>query len=175
MGILDFFEKSAGKWFSQRTSYKLGEKEQWHQSDKTNVYNELLPADVDEVIQLCERCRVSPSLAIAGLRTRWEKTYAKPAGSSLLVALNDESRTQSGQGILRGGNNSPAISGIYYWGSDQTLVIVTEVTGCTTEERFWFNSDNLRLRTSLIKFEHTEPNISSFYSEIRMGLPPVTA
>jgi len=33
MGILDFFEKSAGKWFSQRTSYKLGQQEQWHQSD----------------------------------------------------------------------------------------------------------------------------------------------
>ncbi|MFZ4665098.1 MAG: phycobiliprotein lyase [Prochlorotrichaceae cyanobacterium] len=170
MGILDFFEKSAGKWFSQRTSYKLGQQEQWHQSDKTNLYNELLPADVDEVIQLCERCRVSPSLAIGGLRTRWEKTHAKPAGSSLLVALNDESTTQAKQGILRGGNNSPIVSGLYYWGSDQTLVIVTEASGCTTEERLWFNSDNLRLRTSLMKFEQAERNVSSFYSEIRMGV-----
>ena len=174
MGILDFFEQNVGKWFSQRTSYQLGQTEQWHQSDKTNLFNELLPADADDVVQLCDRCRVSPHFAIAGLRTRWEKTYSKPAGSTLLVALSRESSNDR-YILLRGGNGTPTIQGTYFWGSDRTLVIVTEVSGCKTEERLWFSSENLRLRTSLMEFEKTEMNVSSFYSEIRMGAVPAPA
>jgi hypothetical protein len=78
MSILNFLEKSVGKWFSQRTSYQLGQTEEWHQSDKTNVFQELVPADAEDVIKLCDRAHVDPQLAIVGLQTRWEKTTLKP-------------------------------------------------------------------------------------------------
>lgn len=175
MSILNFLEKSVGKWFSQRTSYQLGQTEEWHQSDKTNVFQELVPADAEDVVKLCERAHLDPKLAIVGLQTRWEKTTLKPAGSSLLVPLRSSSEDNKGQILLRGNVNKPTQQGTYFWGSDETLVIITPLPEGTVEERLWFAAENLRLRTSFMTYTHsTHPalNVSSFYSEIRLGGAP---
>ncbi len=179
MGILDFFERSVGKWFSQRTSYQLAQPEQWHQSDKTNLFHELLPAEALEVVQLCDRCHVDAKLALGGLKTRWEKTSFKPAGHVLLVPLEASNQLDNGEitgSILRSNPDDLAITGHYGWGSDDTLVIVTETGGSRHEERLWFAAENLRLRTILITNSQDDRQFSSFYSEIRMGgAPPAPA
>jgi len=174
MSILNFLEKSVGKWFSQRTSYQLGQTEEWHQSDKTNVFQDLVPPDAEDVLKLCDRAHVDPQLAIVGLQTRWEKTSLKPAGSSLLVPLQSPAAEGKGQIVLRGNANKPTQQGTYFWGSDETLIILTPVPQGMVEERLWFAAENLRLRTSLMTYTSTalqSPlNVSSFYSEIRLGV-----
>jgi hypothetical protein len=177
MSILNFLEKSVGKWFSQRTSYQLGQTEEWHQSDKTNVFQELVPPDAEDVVKLCDRANLDPALAIVGFQTRWEKTSLKPAGSSLLVPLRTPAEHHSDAHILlRGNANKPMQQGTYFWGSDETLIIVTPVPEGTVEERLWFAAENLRLRTSFMTYSHSTPaaplNVSSFYSEIRLGGVP---
>jgi hypothetical protein len=169
MDILTFLEKNVGKWFSQRTSYQLGQTEQWHQSDKTSVFQDWLPKDTEDVAKLCERCRVSPDLALGGLQTRWEKTYLKPAGNSLLVVLQEST---SGEGtLLLSNSKTPAQKSSYTWGSDETLVITTELPEGRIDERLWFAAENLRLRTILMNYRDVGM-ISSFYSEIRLGVAP---
>jgi hypothetical protein len=172
MNILNFLEKSVGKWFSQRTSYQLEQTEGWHQSDKTNVFQELLPAEAEAVVKLCEGCHLDPQLAIAGLQTRWEKTPTKPEGSSLLVPLRLAASDQHSSVILRSSAHSPAQQGTYFWGSDDTLIILTPVSEGTVEERLWFAAENLRLRTSFMTYDNPKLNVSSFYSEIRLGGAP---
>ena len=181
MNIESFFEKSAGKWFSQRTSYQLGQTEQWHQSDKTNVFQEVVPGNSDDVIELCDRYHIDPALAIVGLLSRWEKTYFKPAGSCLLVAFQPDTSeaadaTSTGKDepqnclMLQTGKNGPIRDSRYHWGSDETLVIQTQLEQGAVEERLWYAADNLRLRTTLMDYPHMGLQVSSFYSEIRMGV-----
>ncbi|HEY9822392.1 MAG TPA: phycobiliprotein lyase, partial [Candidatus Sericytochromatia bacterium] len=53
MDIKEFFEQSAGKWFSQRTSHHLAFRQA--ENGKSNITIEMLGADDPEVVKLCEQ------------------------------------------------------------------------------------------------------------------------
>lgn len=172
MNILEFFEQSVGKWFSQRTSYHLAQTEQWHQSDKTDIFIELLAPDAPTVLTFCQAQGLNPSHAVAGLQTQWNKSLLKPSGTMLMVAIADSTDAPSGQ--LIASLKTPGASahaGRYVMNPDQSLTLITETPGIYSEERLWFVTPNLRLRTSLMKQQSDGFQTSSFYSEIRMASP----
>jgi hypothetical protein len=173
MTILEFFEQSVGKWFCQRTSYHLGQTEHWHRSDKTNIFQEVLPADAGDVVALCDRCHISPTLALGGLRSSWEKSYTQPAGSVLLVPLAEEdhhNENRSAHGtLLRFMAGAPPTIAQYEVTAEKHLILITEDKTHFVKEQIWFAGSNLRLRTSLISLPGHLFEFSSFYSEIRMG------
>jgi CpeS-like protein len=180
MNITDFFQQSAGKWVSQRTSHHPEFKQP--QGGRSDFYIEALAADDPAVIQLCQAHGVDAALALAGVRTRWdgtmEQNQGKRAGSTLLVALSSSypqgvASAQPNQGtLLQPADADSAIVSRYVMGDDDALTLIAESPTFYSEERLWFASPNLRLRTSTLK-RSGGFSTASFCSEIRMGgVPP---
>ena len=172
MDIKEFFELSAGKWFSQRTSHHLPFKQA--ESGKSEIVIEILPPDAPEVIKLCQEYQISPTSAWGGARItcdgmmEWDQT--KQTRSSVLVFIPDSVKPQSGKLLLNVGYaGKPGVAGRYIIGSDDALTLITESETMYCEERVWFASPNLRLRTSVMK-QKGGFSIASICSEIRMGL-----
>ncbi|MEO0405965.1 MAG: phycobiliprotein lyase [Cyanobacteria bacterium P01_A01_bin.135] len=170
MDIQTFFEKSTGKWFCQCTSQHLGHS----QSDWQRTDTWITPLDKGDsaALKLCEQFNIDPSLVIGGLSARWEGIQGadpdKKTGSSLLVAIDNAE--ESGQGTLlrQSSPSSVATTACYMFEKNETLVVMSEQNGLTTEERLWFASDKLRLRTSMLKRPDAF-DTTSFFSEIRVG------
>lgn len=176
MDIQEFFQMSAGKWFSQRTSHHLAFKQT--ESGKSDIRIEMLKADDPDVIKLCQEHNIDPSQAWGGARVTWDGTMEwdqeKHAGSSVLVPIPDPDKPGEGK-LLRdvGYAEKAGVAGRYVIGSDGAMTLITEYETMYSEERIWFASPNLRLRTSTLK-RFGGFSMASFCSEIRMGVtqPP---
>jgi CpeS-like protein len=172
MDIQAFFQLCDGKWVSQRTTHQL--LEQNNQSARSDLWGEILETDHSDVVALCQQANVDSSLVQSGLRLRWSevteayqsKFKPKNEGSVVLVAIASD-HSDSGQ-ILRSLNSADAVQGTYSIGADEALTIRFEEKGASSEERIWFASPNLRLRSSSVKKDNIVC-ITTFCSEIRMG------
>ncbi|MBD2741460.1 phycobiliprotein lyase [Coleofasciculus sp. FACHB-1120] len=172
MDIQEFFQLSAGKWFSQRTSHHLAFKQA--ESGKSDIKIEMLSAEDPEVIKLCEQYEVDPALAWGGARVSWDGTMEwdqeKHEGSSVLVPIPNPEKPNEGQ-LLRdmGYAEKASVAGRYVIGNDDSFTLITEYETMYSEERIWFASENLRLRASILK-RFGGFSMASFCSEIRMGV-----
>jgi hypothetical protein len=171
MDITEFFQQSSGKWFSQRTSHHLAFKQS--ESGKSNLTIEVLPKDDPAVVKLCQQYEVDPALALCGARVSWDGTMEwdeeKHAGSTVLVPIADAEKPNEGKLLREQGYAEKApVAGRYLMGSDDALTLITEYETMYSEERLWFASPNLRLRTSILK-RFGGFSMASFCSEIRMG------
>ena len=169
MTILDFFEKSVGKWFSQRTSYHLAQQEQWHQSDKTDLIIKAAAKHDEDLLRICRAGKLDESQLLGGLRIEWAQTLQKKAGASYLAALG--SSAEASEGLLLRSVSAPgeaSVLGRYMINPDESVTLIAEQPDLYSEERLWFAAPNLRLRTSLMRQSSTGFENSSFYSEIRM-------
>ncbi len=174
MDIQAFFDLSAGKWFSQRTSHHLAFKQA--ESGKSDIVIETLPKDHPEVIKLCEQHNADPSLATGGARVvwdglmEWDEDKEKHSGSTVLVPIPDPDKANEGQLLREMGYAEKApVAGKYIMNSDDSLTLITEYDTMYSEERLWFASPNLRLRHSILK-RFGGFSMTSFCSEIRMGV-----
>jgi hypothetical protein len=173
MEIEEFLELCAGKWFSQRTSYHLDEtKVENHKADLTV---ERLSQDRPEIITLCQQHKIDPSHTLGGTKTLWDNSvdWGKPkqSGSSVTILVPDRDNSQTGKLLFAAGMPLTTISlGSFVLGNDQALTLIIEKDKTYLEERLWFASPNLRLRTSLVKNAHGFSR-TAFYSEIRK-IPP---
>lgn len=177
MDIQEFFQLSAGKWFSQRTSHHLAFKQA--ENGKSDITIEMVSQDDPAVIQLCEQYDVDPALAWGGARVTWDGTMEgdneKHAGSTVLVPIADPDKPNEGK-LLRdvGYAEKAAVAGRYIMGSDDALTLITDYETMYSEERLWFASPNLRLRSSILK-RFGGFSMATFCSEIRMGGTPAPA
>nr|WP_290221820.1 phycobiliprotein lyase [Trichocoleus desertorum] len=171
MNIVDFFQQSAGKWFSQRTSHHLAFKQS--ESGKSDIVIEMLPSNDPEVVKLCEQYEIDPALALCGARVTWNGTMEwdeeKHTGSTVLVPVADPENPNEGKLLREMGYAEKApVAGRYRMGDDEALTLITEYESMYSEERLWFASPNLRLRTSILK-RFGGFSMATFCSEIRMG------
>ncbi len=170
MTIEEFFQLSAGKWFSHRTSQDLASKQS--KSSKSDVIIETLAVDDPEVVKLCQNYKIDPSHASCGVRFTWkaiESDKEKHSGSTVVVTVPDEGHPHRGkllQEIVSVEKTS--MTGRYQIGSDDALILTTESETIWSEERLWFASPNLRMRSNLIK-RSGNFSMASYTSEIRMG------
>ncbi|MFP4120068.1 phycobiliprotein lyase [Coleofasciculus sp.] len=176
MDIKEFFEQSAGRWFSQRTSHHLAFKQA--ENGKSDITIEMIAADAPEVVQLCQQYEVDPDAAICGARVTWDGTMdwdeEKHQGSTVLVPVADPDKPNEGKLLREMGYAEKApVAGRYIMGDDQALTLITDYETMYSEERLWFASPNLRLRTSILK-RFGGFSMASMSSEIRMGVtkPP---
>ncbi|MEO1377340.1 MAG: phycobiliprotein lyase [Cyanobacteria bacterium J06635_10] len=171
MNIEEFFELSAGKWFSHRTSNNLAVKDS--EASKSDLYIETLVADNPEVIKLCEQYKVESETAKLGARVTWngtiEKDTGKYTGSTILALIPNADNPNEGK-LLRKMDygQKTLVAGTYKIGSDDSLTLTTEYENIHSEERLWFASPNLRMRVSVLK-RSGGFSVTSFTSEIRMG------
>ena len=173
MDIVEFFQQSAGKWSSLRTSHNLAVKQQ--EGGRSDIVIEMLDKTSPEVIKLCELYKVNSTTALCGVRMTWNGTMewdeAKHSGSTVLVPLSDPATPHEGQ-VLRDRPDKAPILGRYLM-KDEELTLTTEDESMSSKERFWFESPNVRLRHSVLK-QAGGFSMTSFCSEVRMGVakPP---
>ncbi|MGL5133501.1 MAG: phycobiliprotein lyase, partial [Planktothrix sp.] len=154
MNIIEFFELSAGKWFSQRTLHNL--KSGQLQAGKSNLIIESLPQTDAKVIQLCQQHHIDPTTISGGFCSTWDGTTEgnsnQQKGSAILVPIINPDHPQTGQLLqTQGDNPHQSLSGRYNLGEDEVLTVITETPNLYVEERLWYLMPNLRLRTSIVK------------------------
>jgi CpeS-like protein len=175
MDIQEFFQLCNGKWVSQRTTHYLIE--QKNQSDRSDLWIDFVDATVPDVAELCQQFSLDADQAYGGLKIRWSEVAeayqsrlkTKQEGSALLVPIKHSTSLTSGQMLRQLGTETRA--GSYSFGTDEALTITVNINGLVTEERLWFASPNLRLRSSFTQQADGAICITSFCSEIRMGAP----
>ncbi|MEG3440026.1 phycobiliprotein lyase [Pannus brasiliensis CCIBt3594] len=164
MEIKEFINLCAGQWFSQRTSYRLASRN--IENHKSEITIDLLTPDRPEAIDL----RGDGENCLGGWKATWNNSVdwgqPKQTGSTLVVFLADAEDASSGSIVKSGGPGKPSLVGRYRLRSDEALTLTIEDEGRVFEERLWFASPNLRLRTSIIQNPDKTRN-TVFYSEIR--------
>ena len=172
MDIQTFLDLCIGKWLSQRTTHCLDQEKA--ENNKTEMVIERLTSSDEQLVSLCQQVNVDPSSTLGGLRASWDtaSSWDRSAqrGATIIVLLPDENNPENGQLLQSTAQSSSALSGYYSLGTDEALTLKLEKDSTHWQERIWFASPNLRLRSSLILGEKGEKN-TAFYSEIRR-IPP---
>lgn len=166
MDAIEFFELSAGKWFSQRTVHNLDSGEL--QVGKSDLKIEILTATDPAVVKLCQQHSINAAATgLTSLRVTWDgvsdRTASKQVGSTILAIVPNPDNPREGK-VLQDKNSSR-----YVMGADDVLTLITESETVHAEERLWYLMPNLRLRTSVVKQANGSQQ-ASFCSEIRMGV-----
>jgi phycoerythrin-associated linker protein len=165
MDIQEFINLGAGKWFSQRTSYQLAA--QKVANNKAEITIELLTATADDVVQLCLENNCDSQQNLGAWKASWDNSVdwgqPKKNGSTYIIWLPSEDFYR---GKLMKSDGKSAVVGDYHLRSDEALTLTLEDNQQRIEERIWFASPNLRLRTSVILYPNGERQ-TIFYSEIR--------
>jgi phycoerythrin-associated linker protein len=165
MNIQKFLDLSVGKWFSQRTNYFLDDNKS--ASSKADITIELIPADDQRAIELCQKHHLDSSLIVGGTVQSWDNSVdwgkTKQLGSASIVLIGDSKSDHQGK-LIR--PQDVKVCGHYILGEDESLTLVIETDEMYAEERQWFASDNFKMRTTVFKYNNGKKQ-TSFYSEIR--------
>lgn len=167
MNINTFLDKTAGEWFSQRTTYNISQDEV--DNSKANVAINLLSPAQSQVTQLCHQYNLNLDLSLGAIVSSWDNSpdWGKPKqqGENLMLIFRDENDDNTGT-ILRFLKDNQGLIGKYVLAEDESLTLILEENSQYIAERIWFANDNLRFRNTVIK--NSEQLIqTSFYSEIR--------
>lgn len=169
MNLEKFLSLSAGKWFSQRTNYFLDLNQS--ASSKADLTIEYLTADDSRVLTICQKHHLDSNLAVGGVVQSWDNSVDwgkdKQVGSSTIVLVSNSDSDLAGK-LVR--PQDAKVCGHYILGKDEALTLVIENQDMHAEERQWFASDNLRMRTTVVKYSDGTKQ-TSFYSEIRKAAP----
>jgi CpeS-like protein len=157
MDAMEFFQRSAGTWRSQRTTHHLAFRRA--EMGASEIQVQALPKEDAQIIELCKMHEVDPECAIGGAYVSWNGTMAwdrndeEPhAGTTVFALVPDPEKPNEGQ-ILRerGYAEIVPIVGHYQMDEDEGLIMTTEYDTMSSVERFWFASPDLRLRSSTVK------------------------
>ncbi|MEM8504991.1 MAG: phycobiliprotein lyase [Cyanobacteria bacterium P01_D01_bin.1] len=192
MEIVNFFEKMAGRWFSQRTTHALST--QQSKAGKSDLEVTFLAPDAAEVKALCESTNGKNTGGLAaplcGLQIQQSSTIegdTKPSVLTTLMVPFEPDSSAPGEGpsvneasvnevpvngaLLSSGSPGQGVKHSIYTLEDEVLTIVTKDDQARATERVWFINDNLRMRTGMTELA-SGLRIASFCSEIRMGVKP---
>jgi hypothetical protein len=180
MDAMEFFQRSAGIWRSQRTTHHLAFRRA--EMGGSEIQVKALPADDPQIIDLCAMHEVDPALAIGGAYVSWNGTMAwdrndedPHAGTTVFALVPDAINANTGR-ILRerGYAEIVPIVGHYEMDDDDGLIMTTEYETMSSVERFWFASPDLRLRSSTVK-RFGGFSTASFCAESRIAEDSATA
>ena len=171
MDAMEFFQKSSGKWLSQRTTHHLAFRRA--EMGTSEIYVEALTADNPKVIEICELHEFDSALAVGGAFVSWESSMSwdqegeNHEGTTVFALIPDADNPQQGTLLReRGYAEIVPIAGRYHIDEKEALVLVTDYETMTTIERFWFANPNLRLRTSTVQ-RFGGFNTATFCTEMR--------
>jgi CpeS-like protein len=173
MDVVEFFERSAGRWRSQRTTHHLAfRRAEVGDSEIAVVF---LTAADPEVEALCRFHEVDPKLAVGGSRVTWQGTMSWDRdteggheGKTVFAIVPDPDNPRQGR-LLRelGYAEIVPVVGRFHMDEADGLILTTEYETMSSIERFWFVNPQLRLRTSTVK-RFGGFSTASFCSEAQM-------
>ncbi len=157
MNVMEFFQQSAGKWLSQRTTHHLAFKRS--EGGESEISVEALTVEDPKILEICKLHNVDPSLAIGGAQVQWMGTMAwdrsseeNHEGSTVFVLIPDEDNPRNGR-LLRevGYAEIVPVIGRYEMDDEDGLVLITEYDTMSSKEHFWFASPDVRIRSGTVK------------------------
>ena len=171
--VVDFFERSAGRWRSQRTTHHLAFRRAEVGDSEISVF--ALGASDPEVQELCRFHEVDPALAVCGSRVSWQGTMGWDRdneggheGKTIFAIVPDQDDPLRGRLLReRGYAEIMPVVGRYHLDAEGGLNLTTEYETMSSIERFWFANSGLRLRTSTVK-RFGGFSTASFCSEARL-------
>ncbi|MEB3231629.1 MAG: phycobiliprotein lyase [Leptolyngbyaceae bacterium] len=172
MNALEFFQKSAGRWRSQRTTHHLPFRRS--ETGDLDIRVEAYPKDHPRVIDICQMHEIDPDLAIGGAFVKWGGSMAwdqegeDHEGDTVFALVPDDETGRKGRLLReRGYAEVVPVVGQYEMDDEDGLTLVTEYETMSSVERFWFASPDLRFRSSTVK-RFGGLNTASFCAETRI-------
>lgn len=172
MDAIEFFQKSAGKWRSLRTTHHLA----FRQAEKghSEILVESLEANDPKVVEICQMHEIDPNLAAGGAyvtwngEMAWDKDDENHQGSTIFAIVPDSDNPRKGRMLReRGYAEIVPVVGQFEMDDEDGLMLITEYETMSSIERFWFASADVRMRTSAVK-RFGGFNTSTFCTEIRL-------
>jgi CpeS-like protein len=154
MTMMDFFRKSEGVWFTQRTVHHFDTVAD--QSGESKLYVGVLTLDDPRVKAICEAQGIDPGIAKGGASFMWQEhdddKEPDPDRAAVLIDVPDDETGRSGKLLRNQGyvERIPVVSR-YWFGQDGILTIDTEYETNQGQERCWFMTDDFRVRVSTVR------------------------
>ncbi|MGK7936414.1 MAG: phycobiliprotein lyase [Xenococcaceae cyanobacterium] len=153
---MEFFQRSAGKWRSQRTTHHLPFRRA--ESGGSDIKVETLAAEDPKILEICQMHDVDPGLAIGGAFVSWDGSMAwdreneNHEGTTVFALIPEPENPRKGKLLReRGYAEIVPVAGLYEMDLEDGLVLITEYETMSIVERFWFVNPNLRLRSSTVQ------------------------
>ena len=173
MNMMDFFRKSQGKWFIERTIHHFDVMAD--ESGQSNLIIKVIEKDDPKVEQVCKMPEINPSKAMGGASFSWQANLDDKEPNSdyaaILIDLPDDETGMSGKLLRNQGyvESIPVVSR-YWFGQDGVLTIDTDYENNQGQERCWFITDDFRVRVSTVKMMNGV-NLMTYCSERRCLSP----
>ncbi|MEM9136553.1 MAG: phycobiliprotein lyase [Cyanobacteria bacterium P01_F01_bin.42] len=173
MDVMAFFNRSAGRWRSQRATHHLAFRRAEVGDSKIEV--ESLGPDDERIRSLCEMHAIDPALAVGGSAVQWlgamswdREGEGNHQGQTAFAIVPDQDKPHQGRLLReRGYAEIVPVVGRYVMDDQDGLVLITEYETMSSQERFWFAGDNIRFRTSAVK-RFGGFSTTSFCAEVRV-------
>ena len=154
MTMMDFFRKSEGVWFTQRTVHNF-DTAAADESGESNVIVDLLSTDDPRILDVCQQQNVDPALVSGGCSFMWQDnlddTVPNENYAAILVDVPNPSNPRTGQFLRnRGYVEGIPVIGVYHFADDGVLTIETEYETNQGQERCWFINDHFRVRVMTV-------------------------
>ena len=169
----EFFQQSAGRWRSQRTTHHLPFRRAESGSSDINV--QFLDAGDEKIAAICKMHEIDPQTAIGGAFVSWDGSMAwdkeneDHKGTTVFALIPDANDLRKGKLLReRGYAEIVPVAGEYEMDREDGLVLITEYETMSIIERFWFVNPDLRLRSSTVK-RFGGFNTATFCAESRVS------
>ncbi|AFY72154.1 CpeU protein (plasmid) [Thalassoporum mexicanum PCC 7367] len=156
--MIEFFNKSAGIWFTQRTVHHFDTVAD--ESGESKLYVNPVAADDQRVIEICQSQGIDESSATGGAAFMWQEHKEDvgdpdPDKAAVLVDVPDDETGKSGKLLRNQGyvERIPVVSR-YWFGQDGILTIDTEYDHNQGQERAWFITNDFRVRVSTVRMQN---------------------
>lgn len=152
--MMDFFRKSEGVWFTQRTVHHFDAVTD--ESGESKLHVGVVSPDDQRIHTICEAQAIDPVTAKGGASFMWQAHddtgQPNPEQAAILVDVPDDQTGLSGK-LLRNQGYIEKIPVIcrYWFGQDGILTIDTEYGQNQGQERCWFLTDDFRVRVSTVR------------------------
>ena len=154
MTMMDFFRKSQGVWFTQRTVHHFDAVTD--ESGESKLHVQVVEPDDSRIKLVCEPQEIDPAIAAGGASFMWqahqENQEPNPDQAAVLVDVPDDVTGRSGKLLRNQGyvEKIPVVSR-YWFGKDGILTIDTDYDHNQGQERCWFITDDFRVRVSTVR------------------------
>lgn len=175
MDAMEFFQRSAGRWRSRRSTHHLAFRRA--ELGELEITVSALTPDDPRVQEICTMHEVDGQLAAGGALVQWHGTMGWDRegegheDSTVMVIVPDVDNPRKGK-LLRekGYAEIVPVAGQYEMDEEDGLNLITEYETMSAIERFSFASDSedIRMRTSTVK-RFGGFNTASFCIETRIG------
>ena len=152
--MMEFFQKSEGTWFTQRTVHHFDTVAD--ESGESKLHVATVPQGDDRIHTICDAQDIDVALAKGGASFMWQahddKGAHNPEQAAILVDVPDDETGLSGK-LLRNQGYIEKIPVVcrYWFGRDGVLTIDTEYGQNQGQERCWFLTDAFRIRVSTVR------------------------